>query len=159
MPPIMFGSRKTTGAINIPATAPILLASPQPSATIQPTLMPTSLADSGVETAPRIARPILVNPKKQYRNARSRPVTPIIPASCELISSLPTNLDDPNGDGNSLIVKSHVIPATLFTIANSAMNPATLVSIDAFASGRNRPRSIATPAPKEIVTVRMKAGQ
>jgi len=103
--------------------------------------------------------PDLGESQETIENARSRPVTPIIPAWCELISSLPRNWEDPNGDGNSLMVRSHVIPVTLFTIANNAMNPATLVSIEAFASGRNSPRSIATPAEKEIVTVRTKAGQ
>ena len=38
----MFGSRNTTGAIIMPATAPIAAAMPQPSASIQPTRMPTS---------------------------------------------------------------------------------------------------------------------
>ncbi len=56
----MFGSRNTTGAINIPATAPIEAAMPQPSAIIQPTRMPTRRADSGFAAAARIARPMRV---------------------------------------------------------------------------------------------------
>ncbi len=58
-----------------------------------------------------------------------------------------------------MIVKSHVIPVTLFTIANNAMKPATLISTDAFASCRNSPRSMATPAANETITVRTKDGQ
>ena len=53
----MFGSRNTTGAISMPAIAPIAAAMPQPSAIIQPTRMPTSRADSGFAAAARIARP------------------------------------------------------------------------------------------------------
>ena len=61
----MFGSRNTTGAINMPAIEPIAAAMPQPSAIIHEVLMPTSLADSGTEAAARIARPIRVNWKKK----------------------------------------------------------------------------------------------
>ena len=44
----MLGSRNTTGAISMPATAPIAAAMPQPSAIIQPTRMPASRAEFGV---------------------------------------------------------------------------------------------------------------
>ena len=53
----MLGSRKTTGAISMPATAPIDADMPQPIAIIQPTRMPTSRADSGLAAAARIASP------------------------------------------------------------------------------------------------------
>ena len=53
----MLGSRKTIGAISMPATAPIAADMPQPSAIIQPTRMPTSRADSGFAAAARIASP------------------------------------------------------------------------------------------------------
>ena len=56
-PAIMFGSRKTMGATIIPAVAPIAAASPQPSASIQPTRMPTSRLESGFCAAARIASP------------------------------------------------------------------------------------------------------
>ncbi|CKZ67265.1 Uncharacterised protein [Mycobacterium tuberculosis] len=56
----MLGSRNTTGAISMPAMAPMALAMPQPSAIIQLVLMPTRRADSGSEAAARIARPIRV---------------------------------------------------------------------------------------------------
>ncbi len=59
----MFGSRNTTGAISMPATAPIAAAMPQPSAVIQPTRIPTKRADSGLAAAARIARPSRV-PRK-----------------------------------------------------------------------------------------------
>ena len=64
-PPIMFGSRKITGAIMMPAMAPIAAARPQPSAIIQPTLTPTSRAESGSVAAARIARPTRVKRKKK----------------------------------------------------------------------------------------------
>ena len=53
----MFGSRKTVGATMIPAIEPIAAASPQPSASVQPTRMPTSRLDTGFCAAARIARP------------------------------------------------------------------------------------------------------
>ena len=61
----MFGSRNTTGAIRMPATAPIAEAMPQPSAIIHEVLTPTRRADSGNAAAARIARPILVNWKNK----------------------------------------------------------------------------------------------
>ena len=53
----MFGSRNTIGATIIPATAPMAAARPHPSASIQPTRMPTSFADAGFCAAARIASP------------------------------------------------------------------------------------------------------
>ncbi len=44
----MFGSRKTMGAIIMPAIAPMAAAMPQPSAVIQPTLMPTRRAEDRI---------------------------------------------------------------------------------------------------------------
>ncbi len=60
MPTIMFGSRKTTGATMIPATAPKAAASPQPSASIQPTRMPQRRLEVGFWAAARMARPSVV---------------------------------------------------------------------------------------------------
>jgi hypothetical protein len=60
IPAIMFGSRKTTGATMHPATDPIAAASPQPSASIQPTRTPTNRDDTGLSAAARMARPRLV---------------------------------------------------------------------------------------------------
>ncbi len=76
----MFGSRNTTGAISMPAMAPIAAAMPQPSAIIQLVLMPTSRADSGNDAAARIARPIRVNRKKTKSRTSNISVTPIMPA-------------------------------------------------------------------------------
>ena len=56
----MLGSRKTTGAISMPAIEPIAAAMPQPSAVIHDTRMPTSRAEAGLAAAARIARPTLV---------------------------------------------------------------------------------------------------
>ena len=57
------------------------------------------------------------------------------------------------------MVKSQVRPATLLTIANSAMKPATLVRTGALASGLNNSRSMAMPPAKEIASVSRKAHQ
>ena len=59
----MFGSRKTIGAIIIPATAPIAAAMPHPSAIIQPTLMPTRRAETGSLAEARMASPTRVKRK------------------------------------------------------------------------------------------------
>ena len=57
------------------------------------------------------------------------------------------------------MVKSQIRPAQLLMIANSAMKPATLVRIGAFASGLNNSRSIAMPPMKERTSVSRKAPQ
>ena len=69
-----------------------------------------------------------------------------MPAWWVEISWLPRNGEDPNGVGYCLMVKSQIRPATLLMIANSAMKPATLVRIGAFASGLNSSRSISDAA-------------
>src|SRR3954470_4725059 len=155
----MFGSRNTTGAINMPAIEPMAVAMPQPSAIIQEVLMPTNLADSGTEAAARIARPIRVYWKKMNSRISSRTVTPIMPAWWVEISWLPRKGEDPNGVGYCLMVKSQIRPATELTMANSAMKPATLVSTGAFASGLDSSRSMMMPPAKDIASVRMKAPQ
>ena len=66
----MFGSRNTIGATIIPAIAPIAAASPQPSASIQPTRMPTSRLESGFCAAARIASPSGV--KRKNANSSSQ---------------------------------------------------------------------------------------
>src|SRR5215210_7180567 len=75
------------------------------------------------------------------------------------MSWLPRNGEDPNGVGYCLIVKSQVRPATLLTIANNAMKPATLVRTGALASGLNNIRSMAMPPANENASVRRKAHQ
>ena len=56
----MFGSRKTTGATIMPATAPKAAASPQPRPSIQLTRMPQSRLETGFWAAARMARPSVV---------------------------------------------------------------------------------------------------
>ena len=72
-----------------------------------------------------------------------------MPAWWVEISWLPRNGEEPNGVGNCLMVKSQIRPATLLMIANSAMKPATLVRIGAFASGLNSSRSMTMPPTNE----------
>src|SRR3984893_849683 len=155
----MLGSRNTTGAISMPAIEPIAAAMPQPRAIIHEVLMPTNRADSGNEAAARIASPIRVNWKKKYSAIKSSTVTPIMPAWWVEISWLPRNGEDPNGVGYCLMVKSQIRPAQELMIENSAMKPATLVRIGAFASGLNKIRSMAMPAAKEKAIVSTKASQ
>src|ERR1700750_1525830 len=75
------------------------------------------------------------------------------------ISWLPRNGEEPNGVGYCLMGKSQIKPAQELMIENSAMKPATLVRIGAFASGLNRARSITMPPAKEKASVRTKAPQ
>ena len=82
MPLIMFGSRYTIGATIMPATAPTAAASPQPSASIQPTRMPTSRLESGFSAAARIARPSGVKRKNTYSSASTINVTSNAPIWC-----------------------------------------------------------------------------
>ena len=86
-------------------------------------------------------------------------MTPIMPAWWVEISWLPRKGEDPNGVGYCLMVKSQISPATLLTIANNAMKPATLVRIGALASGLNSSRSMAMPPAKEMISVARKAHQ
>ena len=66
----------------MPATAPTAAARPQPSASIQPTRMPTRRLDSGFCAAARIAKPSGVKRKKAYSSASTASVTPMAPSSC-----------------------------------------------------------------------------
>ena len=78
----MFGSRKTIGAAIIPATAPSTAASPQPSASIQPTRTPTSRLASGFTADARSASPSFVKRKKSpEQRATSTKETTMIPRS------------------------------------------------------------------------------
>ena len=67
--PSSIGWSRTLGlaAAIIPATAPSIAASPQPSESIQLTRTPTRRAASGRTAAARIARPTFVNWKKSQR--------------------------------------------------------------------------------------------
>ena len=82
-----------------------------------------------------------------------------MPAWWVEISWLPRNAEEPNGEGNCLMVKSKIRPGTLLMMANNAMKPATLVRIGAFASGLNSSRSMMTPPANEITSVSRKAHQ
>ena len=103
-PNIMFGSRNTTGAISMPATAPIAAAMPQPSAVIQPTRMPTRRADSGLCGGGAHRQPEPRAAEEQIKQPEHHRVTPIIPASWASIRSLPNSGLVPNGVGKVLIV-------------------------------------------------------
>ena len=59
----MFGSRKSDGAASTPATAPSTAASPQVTASIAPTWIPTRRASTGLTAAARSPRPIFVRVK------------------------------------------------------------------------------------------------
>ena len=61
----MFGSRNVVGAVIIPASAPSIAASPQPSASIHETRTPSSRLASGASAAARIPRPTFVNWKRR----------------------------------------------------------------------------------------------
>ena len=121
--------------------------------------MPTSRADSGSVAAARIARPMRVKRKKKYSSPSRISVTTNMPAWWSLISWLPRNGAEPNGEGNDLIEKSQIRPALELMIENSAMKPAICTRIEAVASGRNSARSIAMPPMNEMTTESAKATQ
>ena len=100
-PDIMCTSRKTTGATIIPATAPIAAASPQPSASIQPTRTPTRRLDTGFCAAARIARPTGVKRKKPNTRASTTSVTAMEPSPCALMPRIGC---EGKGLGKGLIV-------------------------------------------------------
>jgi len=154
---IMFGSRNTTGAISMPPMATIAAAMPQPSATIQPVLIPTNRADSGNDAAARIASPVRVNRKNAYSRTNSSTVTPIMPALVGADELTAENGADPNGVGYCLMVKSQISPATLLRMANKAMNPATWVKAGALANGLNSSRSMTMPPANDSARVSRKA--
>ncbi len=100
----MWGSRKTTGATIIPATAPIAPARPQPSISMRPTLMPTSRDEAAFCAAARIARPSGVKRKKENSAATTISVMTMAPTSCADIIELPYQASCGNGLGNCLMV-------------------------------------------------------
>ena len=63
----MFGSRKTFGAVSMPAIAPSIAASPQPRPSIHGTRTPTRRASDGLTAAARSASPTFVNWKNAQR--------------------------------------------------------------------------------------------
>ena len=78
---IMFGSRKTLGAVSMPATAPSTAARPQPRPSISGTLTPTRRASAGLTAAARSARPTFVNWKNAQRTTTAPKQTAIVPMS------------------------------------------------------------------------------
>ena len=77
----MLGSRSSDGAANTPATAPSAAASPQPTAAIAPTWMPTRRASNGFAAAARSPRPVFVRAKNRPMIANATTETPITPSS------------------------------------------------------------------------------
>ena len=159
MPAIMFGSRNTVGATMIPAIAPIAPASPQPSASIQPTRMPTSRLDTGFCAAARIARPSGVKRKNTNSSTSTTSVIAIDPSSCDDTYELPNSGWVGNGLGNGLIVYEKIQPARLFRITSKPMKTITTDKIGASSTGRTITRSISTPSTNAAATVTKNAAQ
>ena len=92
MPSIIDGCSRTLGlaAAIIPATAPSAAASPQPSDSIQLTLIPTSRAASGRTAAARIARPSFVNWNRRWRTKTAAIEIAIVEMSCRENATPPT---------------------------------------------------------------------
>ena len=88
----------------IPAIDPMAAASPQPSASIQPTRIPTSRLETGFSAAARIASPSGVKRKKTNSSRRTTSVIAIEPISCDDMKRLPNSGSAGNGLGNGLIV-------------------------------------------------------
>jgi hypothetical protein len=86
----MFGSSGGfAAAVKRPATAPSAAASPQPSASIQPTRIPTRRLAVGFSAEARSASPSFVNWKSAQSAATSTTATMRIPTSCFEIATPP----------------------------------------------------------------------
>ena len=159
MPDIMLGSRNTTGATIMPATAPIAAARPQPSASIHDTRMPTSRAESGLSAAARMASPSGVKRKNANRVSSTASITPTDPTSCA-VKYFVANIESfGNGLGNDFSVCSKIQPDSALKISSRPMNTITLVSTGAFSTGRKIMRCSTSPAVNEIATVARNAAQ
>src|SRR5262245_27573832 len=101
---------------------PIAAASPQPSARIQPTRMPTSLLEAGFCATARNARPSGVNRTNAYSNTTTASVTPTDPISCAEKRLLASPDLSGKGLGNVLIVYVKIQPARLLKITSNPMN-------------------------------------
>jgi hypothetical protein len=77
----MFGSRKTLGAVSMPAIAPSTAARPQPSPSISGTRTPTRRASFGLTAAARIASPTFVNWKNVPMTTTAAKQTAMVPTS------------------------------------------------------------------------------
>ena len=155
----MFGSRNTIGATIMPATAPIAAASPQPSASIQPTRIPTRRAESGFCAAARIARPTGVKRKNRNTAASTTSVIPITPKSCGPMNVMPNGTCFGNGLGKGLMVYSQIQPAIELKIASRPMNTITSFSTPVPSTGRTTMRSTSTPPTNEIAIASRNAHQ
>ena len=87
----------------MPAVAPIAAARPQPIASMRPTGMPHSRADSGFCAAARIASPVGVKRKNANNRTSMNSVTPITPRS-RVVMSAPNTGRSGNGLGKSCTV-------------------------------------------------------
>ena len=96
----MLGSRNRTGATIIPAVAPIAAAKPQPIASMRPTRIPQSRAETGFCAAARMAKPVEVKRKKTNKRTSMISVTAMTPRSRVVISA-PSNGRSGKGLGKS----------------------------------------------------------
>ena len=156
----MFGSRKTSGAAIIPLTAPSTAAMPQPSASIQPTRIPTSRLSAGFVAAARNASPSFVNRNSSHSSATSTSDTAMMPRSWIEKATPATWIGRVE---NGLLKERTCAPqihadAPLKTSASPSVT-ITIVSTDAFSTGRITVRSSAIPPPNAIRHVSRNAGQ
>ena len=156
----MFGSRKTTGAIIIPATAPSTVAKPQPNASIQPTRTPASRDESGLTAAARSASPSFVKRKNSPSMRTSANETTTMPMSCTLIGTPPTSIVRvENGPLNCLLPPPQIRFISPFRSSASPSVTITIVITGAFSTGRISTRSIVTPPANAIASTIGNAAQ
>jgi hypothetical protein len=157
---IMLGSRKTVGAAIIPATAPSTAASPQPSASIQPTRTPTSLLDSGLFATARIASPSVVNRKNAQTQRKVAKTTPRVPRSTTESTTLPTStVSFGNGLSNAFTSAPQIHPVRPLMRIKRPIVTITITISGRCSTGRISVRSTAAPPKNAITSVAAKAGQ
>src|SRR5436190_18349837 len=156
----MFGSRNVVGAAIIPATAPRTAASPQPSASIQPTRTPSSRLAPGFTADARIASPSVVNRKNSQSTSTVARQTQNVPMSCtEIVTPATSTVLFGNGLSKALTSAPQIQPVRPLIAISSPIVTITIAISGRFSTGRVTTRSIAIPPENAINSVSANAGQ
>ena len=156
----MFGSRKSDGAAITPATAPSIAASPQPSAIIAGTRMPTKRASAGLTADARSPSPRRVFANSSQISPTAMNATAITPRSCFENATPPTRIGAvENGPWNCLAAPPQIhVMSPLIAIRRPIVR-ITIPSSGPPWIGRITTTCTATPPSSESRSVAPKAGQ
>ena len=113
-------SRRRSGAVNAPATAPTDAAKPQPIIKIFDTGTPTKPDDSGLEATARMARPSFVFEKSSQNTTASIPNVSKDPSVCHVTDTPKIDADpSPNNPGNDRVSAPQISCAKALIPRNS----------------------------------------